>query len=85
MADTTDSAEHEYKIFVNTREKTVTSDEASFHEIAELAYPGPHKPDVHFTITYRDAAGDKEGTLTKGQTVKIKNGTIFNVTKTDKS
>jgi hypothetical protein len=40
---------------------------------------------VSFTVSYRDAADGKNGTLTKGQSVKIKDGTIFNVTHTDKS
>jgi Multiubiquitin len=39
-----------------------------------------------FTVTYRRGEGNKpEGTLVEGETVKVKEGMIFNVTATDKS
>jgi hypothetical protein len=92
MSDTPDeSAERglhrEYKIIVNTREKTVDHDELSFDEIVRLAFhPVPTGPNVVFTIGYRHAAQHPaEGTLAVGGHVKIKNGTTFNVTQTDKS
>jgi hypothetical protein len=41
---------------------------------------------ICFTITYRRGQGNKpEGTLDDGDTVKLKEGMIFNVTATDKS
>ncbi|WP_408626473.1 multiubiquitin domain-containing protein [Amycolatopsis thermoflava] len=39
-----------------------------------------------FTVTFRRGSGHKpEGTLRPGETVKVKEGMIFNVTATDKS
>ena len=39
-----------------------------------------------FTVTYTRGEGHKpQGTLVEGETVKVKDGMIFNVTATDKS
>jgi hypothetical protein len=77
----------EYKIIVNGRDKTETSKELSFSQIVALAFDNPPTgPNIVFTITYRKGEGNKpEGSLVEGETVKIKNGMIFNVTATDKS
>lgn len=75
----------EFKIFVNTRPKTVTQQVLTFEEVTQLAFPGPHDENTFFTVAYRKAAHDKHGTLTVGQSVEIKDGTIFDVTKGDKS
>jgi multiubiquitin len=78
----------EITIIVNGEPKHVTTHEISFEQVIDLAYNGhpPTGPNYVFTVTYRKAEGKKhEGTLTKGQTVEVKNGTIFNVTATDKS
>ena len=74
-------------IIVNGRKKAVTKGELSFAEVVALAFNAPPTGEnIIFTVTYRNARGDKsEGTLTEGQTVKVKEGTIFNVTPTDKS
>lgn len=77
----------EYTIIVNGREKTVTEKELSFDDIVALAFDNPPTgPNIVFTITYRRGHGNKpEGSLVEGETVKIKDGMIFNVTATDKS
>jgi multiubiquitin len=77
----------EYTIIVNGREKVVTSKRLSFEEVIALAFdPPPTGPYIVFTVTYRRGHGNKpEGTLVEGETVKIKDGMIFNVTATDKS
>jgi len=74
-------------IVVNGREKTVTSKELTFDEVVNLAFDDPQPgPNIVFTITYRRGHGDKpEGSLVEGGTVKVKDGMIFNVTRTDKS
>ena len=79
--------EHAYKIVVNGREKTVHTDELSFEAVLHLAFdPVPTGPNWVFTVTYRHAAGSRpNGTLVKGETVKIKDGTVFHATATDKS
>jgi hypothetical protein len=78
---------HEYKIVVNARERTVDHDELSFDEIVGLAFdPVPTGPNVVFSIGFRHAAQHPSaGTVPVGGTVTIKNGTVFNVTATDKS
>jgi Multiubiquitin len=75
-------------IIVNARQRVVgKKEELSFDEIVALAYEIPLTgPNIVFTITYRRGEGNKpEGSLVKGQTVKVKDGMIFNVTATDKS
>ena len=77
----------EYTIVVNGRQKVVTVKELSFSDVVALAFDNPPTgPTTVYTITYRRGHGDKpEGTLSEGQTVKIKEGMIFNVTATNKS
>jgi len=75
------------EIIVNGRQKEVKSEELSFEQIVALAFPTPPTgSNIVYTITYRKGNGNKpEGTLTPGESVKIKDGMIFNVTATDKS
>ena len=77
----------EIEIFVNGREKTVTTRKLTFAEVVALAFdPIPSGPYVCITVTYRRGHGHKpEGSLVEGETVRIKKGMIFNVTATDKS
>ena len=80
--------EKEISIIVNGREKRVPKhDPLTFDEVVALAYDNPPTgPYVCFTITYRRGQGNKpEGTLVEGESVKPKEGMIFNVTATDKS
>jgi len=72
-------------IVVNGREKIVVTKDVSFAEVVHLSGL-PSGPNTVFTVTYRHAAGHKHnGTLTEGETVKVQDGTIFNVTATNKS
>ncbi len=77
----------EFTIIVNGREHKVATDVLTFADVVKLAFPNPPPGDnVMFTVTYRNADSDRrEGTLVEGQTVTIKNGTIFNVTATTRS
>ena len=79
--------EKDFTIVVNAREKVVRSKELSFAAVVALAFEtAPHGANTAYTITYRRGEGNKpEGTLVEGQSVKIKDGMIFNVTATDKS
>lgn len=75
-------------IIVNGREKEVPKkDKLTFDELVALAFdPVPTGEFICFTITYRKGHGNKpEGTLAEGESVKPKDGMIFNVTATDKS
>ena len=77
----------ELEIIVNGRQITVSEKELSFEEIVALAFDNPPTgPNFVFTVTFRRGQGNKpEGTLVHGETVKIKNGMVFDVTATDKS
>jgi hypothetical protein len=77
----------ETTIIVNGQEKTVTEKEISFDEVVALAFnPVPKGPYILITVAYRRGHGDKpQGTLTEGQSVKVKKGMIFDVTATDRS
>lgn len=74
-------------VVVNGREKIVAQRELSFRELVALAFDNPATTgNTIYTITYRRGEGNKpEGTLVEGESVKVKNGMIFNVTATDKS
>lgn len=82
-----DKQSKEVTIIVNSREKTVSEKELTYSEIVALAFDNPPTgPLVYFTITYRRGHGNKpEGTLSEGESVKVKDGMIFDVTATDKS
>jgi hypothetical protein len=88
MANPHEDKGHEktFTVIVNGQEKKVAEETLSFAAVVALAFnPVPTGPNILFTVTYRNAKEPREGTLVEGQTVEIKNGTIFNVTQTDKS
>ena len=74
-------------IIVNGRPKEVTAEEVSFDELVDLAFDDPVRgPQIVFTITFRKAGGRiEEGELDEGQRIKVKEGTVVNVTRTDQS
>ena len=74
-------------IIVNGREKTVVGKTLTFDQLVQLAFENPPTGQfICFTITYRRGHGNKpEGILTEGESVRVKEGMIFNVTATDKS
>jgi hypothetical protein len=74
-------------IIVNATEHSVEKDDLTFEEIVALAFnPVPQGPNVGFAITYRRGQGNKpEGNLNPGESVKVKDGMIINVTPTDRS
>jgi Multiubiquitin len=79
--------DRKFKIIVNLEEKVVDKRVLTFNEVVKLAYPHMQDgPDVIYTVTFKKAIGpEREGTLDEGQSVEIKNGTIFNVRRTDRS
>lgn len=74
-------------IIVNGRPKQVAAKELGFEEVVRLAFDDAVFNDVTiYTITFKRGHSDKqEGTLVEGESVKIKEGMIFNVARTDKS
>lgn len=79
--------EHGITIVVNARKKTVHTRKLTFEQLVALAFdPVPTGPNWEFTVTYRNGPhSHPQGTLLSGQSVRIHEGMIFNVTATDKS
>lgn len=76
-----------FEIIVNSRPHVVPTNEVTFEQVVQLAFPGCQADsNVLFSMTYRHAASKPHaGELGAGGTVELKKGTIFNVTKTIKS
>jgi hypothetical protein len=75
-------------IVINGREFSVAEKEISFEEVISMDYDGspPTGENWFFSVTYRRGHGDKpQGTLTAGDTVKVKKDMVFDVRSTDKS
>lgn len=72
-------------IIVNGRPREVTGQTASYEEVVKLAFPDdPTNQDIDFTVAYANPHG-KDGVLVAGQEVHVKEGMVFNVTKTNRS
>jgi len=87
-ATSTKAKAHEATIVINGTAHVVTSKELTFSEVVALAYDGnpPSGPNWIFTVSYRKGEDKKPmGTLVAGDSIKVKDGMIFNVTATDKS
>jgi len=80
---------HDVTIIVNGRQRTVAKNsELSVSQVVALAFDQPPTGEnVEFTITYRKGGNEHrpEGSMSGNDTVKVKEGTVFNVTATDKS
>jgi hypothetical protein len=77
----------ECKIFVNSREKTFSGKMISYEQVVQLAFDRADNTDqTVYTVTYSKGDDKKpQGSLVPGDSVHVKCGMIFNVTKTDKS
>ena len=78
----------DFNIIINGTTYPVPNDEVSFDEVVDLAYPdGGRGPLITYTVNFYNGAGrPPEGKLTqKGPKAKVKDGTVFNVTRTDRS
>lgn len=80
-------SQRDFHIIVNARQKVVTERFLSFAQVVALAFDNPPTgPNIMFTITYRNGPPkNPEGSLLEGQSVKIKDKMVFNVTPTNKS
>lgn len=75
-------------IVVNGRRKNwPKNDDISFEEVVRLAFENPPSgDDIQFTVQYTRGHGNKPaGTLLEGQSVKVKDGMVFDVTATNRS
>ena len=76
-----------FDIIINARPHVVDHDEVTFDEVVNIAYPdGGHGPLISYTVLYYNGGGrETEGGLSEGEEAKVKDGTVFNVTRTDRS
>ena len=76
-----------FMIVINGRQYPVDSDQVSFDYVVDKAYPDGGRGDlITYTVLFYEGAGrPPEGGLDEGDHVKIRDGTIFNVTRTDRS
>ena len=76
-------------IIVNGTPHPVPDDAVSFDQVVDIAYPdGGRGPLITYTVNFYNGAGrPPEGKMTEGQKAKakVKDGTVFNVTRTDRS
>lgn len=74
-------------IVVNGQKKEFGRKEITYRDVVELAFENPWgNPNVIYTVTYTHGHDDKpQGTIVEGQSVKVKQNMVFNVTRTDKS
>ena len=77
--------QRDFEIIVNGRPKTVERKKQSYRDIARLAYPDADFDKYLYTITYFNGEHGQEGDLVEGETVRVKNGMVFNVRRSDKS
>lgn len=79
--------EVEHVILVNARRKTVTGKKISFERVVLLAFPaGPPTPLTVYTVAYSNGPpSNREGRMVSGQSVRIKNEMVFDVTETSRS
>ena len=76
-----------FDIIINGSPYRVTGGLISFDEIVDCAYPeGDHGPLVKFTVNFYNGGGRPlQGKVSNRRRIRIKDGTVFNVTRTDRS
>lgn len=74
-------------IIVNTRAKPWTKRKISFEEVVALAFPTPPPgQQIVYTVGFFDGPpGRPEGSLTEGESVRVRDQMVFDVKFTDKS
>lgn len=88
MGEKEQDNEKSVTIIVNARQKQTDEKRLTFEQIVSFAYDGnpPTGSNWEFTVDFSKGPDDKkEGSLLPGESVKIKDGMVFNVTATDKS
>jgi hypothetical protein len=73
-------------IVVNATQEVIPSTTVTYDQVTSLAYPTPPAPNTKYTVTYKNAAENRSGSLVEGQSVEVKErGTSFDVDPTSKS
>jgi hypothetical protein len=87
-ADDKTEGKHTFDIIVNGRPRAWAEKEITFEQVVALAFDSPPQTgDTVFSVTYRKGGNEHrpEGIMVEGDSVKVKDGTIFNVTATNRS
>jgi multiubiquitin len=72
-------------VIINGRPREVSGQSISYSQIVQLAFPNDQANEsTVYTVAYANPHG-KDGTLVFGQEIHVKEGMIFNVTKTNRS
>ena len=79
--------EKQVEIVINGRKRTFSGKIITYIEVVTISLDGaPVATDSIYSVTYRKGEGNKpEGSLVEGDSVKVKDGMVFNVTATTKS
>jgi hypothetical protein len=88
MLQTPTQHEKTFKIFINAREKETTAEVLSYDDVLVLAYGAVPaiEENITYEVFYHHAdQHPAEGELVAGGSVKIKNKTSFDVTRTIRS
>lgn len=83
-----DEVEKEVTIVVNSEQHIVPKGKISYERLVDLAFNGspPCGPQIRISITYSEGVPEQpEGSVRVGQSVKVKNGMIFDVSATNQS
>jgi hypothetical protein len=78
----------EFTLIVNGQRKLWAKPRISFEQITHLAFPDPPPPNIviTYTVEYEDGPRqNREGSMTIGKSVYLKNEMIFHVTETGRS
>lgn len=76
-----------FEIIVNGEQYFIVQKREDFDDVVKLAFPTPPPGTaILYTVAYRKGPRvNQKGTMVEGQSVKLKDGMIFDVTATDKS
>ena len=87
MANEEKDKKKQVTIVIDGTEHEVEKDEMTYVEIRTLADPEfPLHPNTTYSVTYKRGPGNKpEGTFSPGGSVKVKDGMVFNVSRTGQS
>lgn len=74
------------EIIVNGREETFVGKRITFQQVIEIAFGNyEDNENIVYTVSYSKGDEHEEGTMVKGDDVKVKKEMIFNATRSDKS
>lgn len=82
-----ENSEKTVTIIVDGTPHAVEKGKITYAQVVTLAYPDyAQNPQITYSVIYKRGHGDKpEGTLSPGGSVNVKEGMIFNVSRTGQS